>query len=294
MTPSKTIYADSTRRHDVNYVFDIAFAERESGELTLQLLLPAPSFKGEKFPLIVDVPGSGWSGADGHRHVPLMTDVCEAGYAVACISYRGTFRDNVRFPAAVEDLKEAIRFLRANADKYGIDSDRIGLFGDSSGGHTVIIAALTGDDKTFDVGRHKDESTSVRACAAFYAPNDFTNLVADRLAEGKRLRPGEGEFPFEGREMYADDFLIDPNEKLIRASAFNYIEKGKQIPPFLFLQGDDDPIIPMAQGLRFCDAVRDAGGRSEFVKIVGGGHGRGCLTREAMDIVVAFFNTYMK
>lgn len=283
MTPSKVIYADSTRRHDVNYVHDIVFTERESGPLSLQLLLPSPSYRGEKFPLIVDVPGSGWSGADGHRHVPLMTDVCEAGYAVACISYRGTFRDNVRFPAAVDDLKEAIRFLRTNADKYGIDAERVGLFGDSSGGHTVIISALTAD-----------ESTSVCACAAFYAPNDFTRLVADRLAEGKRLRPGEGEFPFEGREMYADDFAVDPHGKLLRASAFSYIEKEKSMPPFLFLQGDDDPIIPVAQGLRFCDTVREAGGRAEFVKIVGGAHGHGCLTREAMDIVISFFNTYMR
>ncbi len=293
MNISGTFYADRSERHDVTYVHDVVFAKRETGDLTLQLLLPSPTKYQKTFPLVIDVPGSGWSGADGHRHIPLLTPLAEAGYAVACISYRGTFRDNVRFPAAVQDLKEAVRFMRANAEKFRIDSERIGLFGDSSGGHTVIIGALTGNEPFFNIGEHLDVDASVSACVAFYAPNDFTNLVADRLAEGKKLRPGEGEFPFEGREIYADDFLKDPYEKLNEASAFTYVERAESLPPFVFFQGDDDPIIPMAQGLRFCDAVRARGGRAEFFKISGGGHGSGCFSRQVMDTVIHFLNTYL-
>ncbi len=294
MDCSGVIYADMSRQHDVTYLHDITFAHRATGDLTLQLLLPSRTKKNEVFPLVIDVPGSGWSGADGHRHVPLLVSLAQAGYAVACISYRGTFRDNVRFPAAVQDLKEAIRFMRANAEKYSIDPDRIALFGDSSGGHTVILGALTENDPRFNIGEHLDVDACVRACVAFYAPNDFVHLVSDRLEERKKLRPGEGEFPFEGREIYADDFLIEPHEKLVEASAFTYIEGCKKLPPFIFLQGDDDPIIPMRQGLRFCEAIRDYGGRAEFYKIAGGGHGRGCFSPQTMELVEHFLNTYMK
>ena len=65
--------------------------------------------------MIVDVPGSGWSGAEGYVHVPRMVELARQGFVVASIAYRGTFKDDVRFPAAVQDTKEAIRYLRANA-----------------------------------------------------------------------------------------------------------------------------------------------------------------------------------
>lgn len=293
MNCSGVIYADASQQYDVNYLHDIIFAHRKTGDLTLQLLLPSSS--GTKaFPLVIDVPGSGWSGADGHRHVPLLVSLAQSGYAVACISYRGTFRDNVRFPAAVQDLKEAIRFMRANAEKYHIDPERIALFGDSSGGHTVILGALTENDPRFNIGEHLDIDATVSACVAFYAPNNFPNLVADRISEGKKLRPGEGEFPFEGREIYADDFYTEPHKKLVEASAYTYLESYKKLPPFIFLQGDDDPIIPMRQGLRFCENVREHGGRAEFFKIAGGGHGRGCFSPQTMALVIHFLNTYMK
>lgn len=79
---------------------------------------------------------------------------------------------------------------------------------------------------------------------------------------------------------------------LSEASPINYIESKKKLPAFLFLQGDDDPIIPMEQGLRFCQRVIDHGGRAELIKIAGGKHGKGCWTAEAMQIIAQFLKTY--
>lgn len=316
MEISRVLYSDARSAYEVTYTPDIVFAQRETGDLALQLLSPVPpdtpreqnhpifaKMEKEKmwpepprdtrvFPLVVDVPGSGWSGAQGYAHVPRMVELAKQGFVVASIAYRGTFKDNVRFPAAVQDTKEAIRFLRANAAMYHIDPEHVTLLGDSSGGHTVAMAALTGEESRFNIGAHLEQSTKVNACVIFYGPNDLLNLVPDRLQEGKKLRPGEGEFPFEAREIFQEDFLADPEGMLADASPINYISSAEKLPPFLFLQGDDDPIIPMAQGLRFCDKVRECGGRAEFVKIAGGGHGPGCWSPEAMKLVAQFLKAY--
>lgn len=316
MEISHVLYSDARSAYEITYTPDIVFAHRKTGDLALQLLtpvapdipkpqthalyaklnkekkMPEPPKDPRVFPLIVDVPGSGWSGAEGYVHVPNMVELARQGFAVASIAYRGTFKDDVRFPAAVQDVKEAIRFLRANADKYHIDREHVTLLGDSSGGHTVAMAALTGQEERFNIGEHLDQSTKVNACVAFYGPIDLPNLVADRLKERKKLRPGEGEYPFEAWEIFQEDFLADSERMLADASPINYIEAAEELPAFLLLTGDEDPIIPLAQGLRFCDKIRACGGRAEFVKIAGGGHGKGCWSREAMKLVAQFLKVY--
>ncbi|MDO4357333.1 MAG: alpha/beta hydrolase [Clostridia bacterium] len=318
MDISRVLYSDARTAYEVTYTPDVVFAHRETGDLALQLLTPVPPDipkpqhhalfaeinKGKKrpeppkdprvFPLIVDVPGSGWSGAEGYAHVPKMVELAKQGFVVASIAYRGTFKDDVRFPAAVQDTKEAIRFLRAHAAAYHIDPAHVTLLGDSSGGHTVAMASLTGDEERFNIGEHLDQPTAVNACVIFYGPNDLLNLVPDRLREGKHLRPGEGDLPFEARELFWNDILSAPNpqELLADASPINHIRPDAKLPAFLFLQGEEDPIIPMAQGLRFCDRVRECGGRAELIKIAAAGHGTGCWTAEAMELIAQFLKAY--
>ena len=334
MEISKTIYGSwnqnlkEQRDVEVVYTPDVVYAKRETGDLCLQILTPiAPVFPaGEpfepenpdlkrilswtstnpfgdvpvdppRFPCIVEIPGSGWAGGDGHRHIPAMTRLCEAGYVVACITYRGTYKDDVRFPAAVQDANEAVRFMRANADIFHVDPERIGVLGDSSGGHTAAFVGLTDREKRFNIGDNLDQSSAVKAAVIYYGPNDLTHLVEDRIAEGKTLRPGEGTYPFEAWEMFQSDFMkhphMTPEEVLADASPINYITPDKKLPAVLFLNGDDDQIIPLKQGLRFCQKIRDNGGRAEFIKIVGGFHGHGCWTLEAMEDIIKFFKVYL-
>lgn len=316
MEISRTFYSDAHTAHEVTYTPDIVFAHRETGDLKLQLLSPAapnlpPRFVNpifaelekegkipphpkdtRRFPLLVDVPGSGWSGAQGYAHVPKMVELAKLGFVVASLEYRGTYKEDVRFPAAVQDTKEAIRFLRANAETYHVDPAHVMLLGDSSGGHTVAMAALTGNEERFNIGEHLDQSTEVESCVIFYGPNDLLNLVPDRLAEHKKLRPGEGEFPFEAREIFKEDFRQNPEGMLADASPINYIERAKKLSAFLFIQGEEDPIIPMRQGLRFCEKVREHGGRAEFVKVCGAGHGTGCWPKEVMEMMGQFLRAY--
>ena len=322
MNIAKTLYA--VRQYDVAYTPDVVFAHRETGDLTLQLVSPVPPALPRKvaetpvtakfarwgralvpqpadpgrFPLIVDCPGSGWAGADGHRHLPYMMDLARQGFAAASISYRGTYRDNVVFPAAVQDLREAIRFLRANAAMYHIDPARVGVMGDSSGGNTAAFAGIVPDsDERFTIGEHTDQSAEVKACCCVYGPVDLIELVSDRIREGKHLRPEEEPFPkgvpFEAMEIWQNTYEADPEAYLRLASPYYYLDTIGKPVPFLYVQGDDDAIIPMAQGLRFCDKLREKGGRAEFLKVAGAAHGTGVWSREMMEYVAAFFKTYL-
>ena len=330
MEISKTIYSCRNTEYDVVYTPDVVFAHRDCGDLTLQIVSPiapmlppkeenfynpikekfarwhagkekpAPAAVPEspRFPLIVDCPGSGWSGVDGHVHVPFMVFLAKQGFVAASISYRGTYRNNVIFPAAVQDLKEAVRFLRAHADMYHIDPDRVGLLGDSSGGNTAALAALTSDsDAEFNLGEYLEQISQVKACCCVYGPVDLINLVQDRVNERKVLRPDEGIYPegmpFEAMEIWQETYKEDPEGCLKAASPYYYVEEGKKLPPFLFVQGDEDPIIPMAQGLRFCDRLRECGGRAEFLKIAGGEHGGGVWSQEMLEYVARFFKAYL-
>ncbi|MCD7711685.1 MAG: alpha/beta hydrolase [Firmicutes bacterium] len=295
MNISRVYYTDARYALEVTYTPDVVFAKRESGDLKLQLLLPRSPIgadKGKKYPLIVDVAGSGWRGVTGYEHVPKMVGLASRGFAVACIAYRGTEKDSVTYPAAVQDTKEAIRFLRANAERFGIDADHVTLLGDSSGGHTVAAAALTGNEEFFNIGEYPDERVDVNAVVMFYAPIDFPNLIADRKAEGKRLRRGEDPYPIEGCEVFGQEFYENPEENLKAGSPINYIGGCGRLPAFLLIQGEEDPIIPMAQGLRFCDRVIEAGGRAEFIKVCGAGHGGACWTPEVMETIAQFLLTY--
>ena len=129
----------------------------------------------------------------------------------------------------------------------------------------------------------------MKACVIYYGPNDLTNLVADRLAEKKTLRPGEGEVPFEAHEIFQEEYRKDPEAMLADASPINYINAEKKLPAFLFLSGDADPIIPLRQGIRFCEKVRACGGSAELYKLIGAGHGADCWTPDALRLMRQFF-----
>ncbi|MBR0463015.1 MAG: alpha/beta hydrolase [Clostridia bacterium] len=322
----KTLYSCEHTEYDVVYTPDVVYAHRPTGDLTLQIVTPigpdlpreeetfrnpvrekfarwgrplAPLPKADvRFPLIVDCPGSGWAGADGHRHVPYMVDLARQGFCAASISYRGTFRDDVTFPAAVQDMREAIRYLRANAAAFRIDPDRVGVMGDSSGGNTAAFAAVVPDsDMRFNIGENLDQSAEVKCCCCVYGPVDMMNLVADRIAEGKHLRPEEAPFPegvpFEALEIWQENYEKDPEAFMRQASPYDYLDKIDKPVPFLFVQGEEDAIIPMAQGLRLCDKLRQKGGRAEFMKIAGAGHGNGVWSRAMISDVIRFFKTYL-
>ena len=143
---------------------DIVYAERDGEKLVISYLTPRNDRKDN--PLIVYVQGSAWFRQDIYIHLPEMLRMCQRGYCVALVQYRPS--TTAKFPAQTEDVKTAIRLLRADAEKYRFDPEKVAIWGDSSGGHTALMVGFTGNDWPNNEGDEGD--ASVRCIVDWYGP----------------------------------------------------------------------------------------------------------------------------
>jgi len=191
------------------------------------------------------------------------------GYIVAGVSIRSS--TNVRFPGQLHDMKAAIRWLRANAATSRIDPDRIAITGDSSGGWTMAMAAVTGDVPELEgtVGTTGVPST-VRAAVAFYPPTDFLDM--DRWM----LQPcATGGFCHDAADSPESQLIgcaIQACADRVRAAdPARYISAGD--PPLMILHGNSDPLVPHNQGEQLYIELNNACQESAFISLPTAGHG---------------------
>ena len=156
-----------------NVVFepDIEYANPDNQHL--QLDMARPKMGDGRFPAIVCIHGGGFRAGSRKGYDALCVRLAREGYVAVTVSYR--LAPTYQFPAAVHDVKEAVRWLRANAKQYHIDPERIGVMGGSAGGHLAQFLGVTADVKTFEGnGAHLDKSSRVSCVVNYYGPSDFT------------------------------------------------------------------------------------------------------------------------
>src|SRR5262245_44351265 len=159
----------------IKYEPDIVFGK--GGEVELAMDIARPEKLDKPVPCVVFVHGGAWRGGNRKVHVPQILDFAKRGYVAATVSYR--LIPVGRFPAQVEDVKCAIRYLRANAEKHHLDPNKIGAVGFSAGGHLVmLLGVMDKADGLEGNGGHADQSSKVNAVVAFFGP---TELGADDL-----------------------------------------------------------------------------------------------------------------
>lgn len=236
---------------------DVPYTEAGKEPQMLDLYLPADD--GKEHPLVVWIHGGGWS-MGGRRPCP-SKPLTGYGYAVASVSYR--FSQQAIFPAQIEDCKAALRFLRAHAAEYHIDPARVGVAGESAGGHLVALLGTTGGTKQFDVGSHLDQSSAVQCVIDLYGPSDF-------LHWGDNTDPSL-ETPFNGLARLVGGKISTHQEAARTASPF--YDVSKESVPFLIFHGDKDPIVPLQQSQVLDAALRQAGVASTLYVLPGAGHG---------------------
>lgn len=240
--------------------------ERNRLDLYLPEKAPRP------LPVIVWVHGGGWTNGD-KTNGPAFRFATN-GYAVASINYR--FSQHAIFPAQIHDCKAAIRWLRANARKYGLDSDHIGAWGGSAGGHLVALLGTTAGVKELEgPGGNEDQSSRVQAVVDWYGPTDF--LTVGTKDTRTRLIGGDPQAN---------------KEKAARASPMTYV--SKDAAPFLIMHGDKDKTVPISQSETFAQALKKAGADATFVVVKGGGHVHPLFTSpEYMRQIEAFFARHL-
>jgi acetyl esterase/lipase len=258
---------------------DIAYVANGHPRQKLDLYLPKDA---ENPPLMILIHGGGFK--EGDKREENAAEWLREGYAVASVNYR--YSSDAVFPAQIEDCKTAVRWLRANAKKYGYDRDRFGARGSSAGGYLVTMLGTTGGTKKFDVGENPDVSSRVQAVADRYGPIDFLQMDAHRL-------PGApvNNKPDSLLSELIGGKLEDNKDKAENANPINYI--AKDCPPFIIVHGDSDLLVPHHQSELLAAALARVGVPVTLYTVKGGGHG-GFDDPNAEAAVREFFARYLK
>ena len=254
---------------------DIAYVPGGHENQKLDLFLPE---FGENLPLIVYIHGGAFR-LGSKAQLPAVSYL-EKGYAVASLGYR--FSQHAIFPAQLEDVKAAVRWLRANAGEYGIDPDRFAAWGQSAGSYLAILLGVTDGVTEFEVGENLDVSSAVQVVIDNYGPTDFAQMDAHRLPDGQLHDPADSP-----ESQLIGGALQENLEAVARANPITYVSAGDA--PMLVVHGDADPLVPHHQSEILVEALEAVGVEVEFYTVAGGGHGRftdpkvGELTEMALE-----------
>jgi acetyl esterase len=228
---------------------DIEFAK--AGDVSLTLDAFTPDGEGP-FPTAILVHGGGFVRGDKTSYIkPLFAPLSEAKFTWFTINYR--LAPQHRWPASIEDVENAIRWVKAHAKEHKVDVNRIALIGESAGGHLVSWAGV----------RAKGD-TAIAAVVPFYAPHDLALQVEKRQAVGEGM----------GGLLGISQELSEANFKALRdASPLNFLHPG--MPPYLQIHGDKDDKVPYEQSVKFQEKMKALGNTCDLITITGGTHGMG-------------------
>jgi acetyl esterase/lipase len=251
---------------------------------------------------IIVIPGSGFRAPMSLDARPLKERVgsaqrgadalLESGYTLFSINHRASPR--FQYPSAVEDAQRAVRYIRHNAARYGINPDRIGALGDSSGGHLVsMMGVLDGNGNPEDPSLINRESSKVQAVVAIFPATDFIEAVNGNVGAISLMTEFFG--------TYLSNRQIQQNphsEEVIlyrEASPTTYVSSDD--PPFLLIHGDEDTVVPFSQSELFQEELIKSGVTVELIRVPGGGHGASILVPNAPDYfgpMVELFDRYLR
>jgi acetyl esterase/lipase len=260
---------------------NIAYAPAEPADGKGHLLdLYLPSQPKGPVPIVIWTGGSAWMMDNGKDFAGwIAPQLTKAGFAVAGVSIRSSFQ--TVFPGQLHDIKAAIRWLRANGAKYGVDGSRIAVMGDSSGGWTAAMAAVTGDvpDLEGTIGT-TGVSSAIQAAVAFYPPTRLTKMDAWAT---KPCTPGLGVMRAGMGGGFCHDDADSPESRLIGCAIQSCKDKtlladptryiSANDPPIMILHGESDPLVPHAQGELLYQALNKACHDAVFISLPKAGHG---------------------
>jgi acetyl esterase/lipase len=234
---------------------------------------------------VVWVHGGGWRGGD--KANPPAIFLVGRGYAVASINYRLSKEPKACFPAQIHDCKAAVRWLRAHAKRFNLDSQRIGAWGSSAGGHLVALLGSSGGVKELEgnVGDHPKESSQVQAVCDWFGPTDL-----EQFAEFQASGPGRApDLPMQIVSQLLGGPPVQTKKLAREANPITYITAKS--PPFLIMHGDRDALVPLSQSQLLADAIKATGSSVDFRVIDGAEHDIRGLTN--IRAVEAFFNEHL-
>ena len=242
---------------------DLAYGRAGRDELKLNLYLPpgdAPK------PLIIWIHGGAWMMGSKDGPSPAQQFI-GSGYAVAHVGYR--FSQVAKWPAQIHDCKAAVRWLRANAEKYHLDPKRFAAWGSSAGGHLVAVLGTSGGvPKLEGASNDVKASSSVQAVVDWFGPTDF--LQMDKA--GSSMKHDAPDSP---ESKLIGGAIQENKDAAAKANPITFIGHGDAPPPFLIMHGDRDRTVPFNQSELLRDALQAAHADVTLRPVAGAGHGFG-------------------
>jgi len=239
-------------------VFDRGVTYTSPDGRPVKLDLARPKGGDGPFPAVLCIHGGGFRAGSREGYDGLVLLLAERGYVAATVDYR--LAPGHPFPAAVHDVKAAVRWLRANAGTYHIDPDRIGVTGGSAGGHLAQFLGVTGDEPRFEGGGGNPGVSSKVACVVnLYGPSDLTRSYGKSVDAAEVL------------PLFLGGDLKTARERHVVASPLTWVSGGDA--PTLVIHGTDDKYVAHEQSVWLVDALKAHCVEAELLTLDGAGHG---------------------
>lgn len=255
---------------------NIVYAHVDGKELALDLYLPAGKTDA---PLVVWVHGGAWQFGNKEKVPTVFRD---HGFAIASLDFRASTA--ARFPANVHDIKAAIRFLRANASRYGYGARRIAIAGDSSGGHLAALVGVTNGHAQLEgkEGEYTESPSDVDAIISYYGASNLKTILSQSTPHGLNVRTPALKYLLGGLPDEVPDIAA-------LASPVTHVDRND--PPLLLIHGDQDRQMPINQSHELHGAYRALGRDVQFHVVYGAGHGGNTFySGDCLGVALAFLH----
>lgn len=266
--------------YEIAYYYDVPYVTRKEHQLLLQILCPIGARK--KTPCIIFIPGSAFHKQDVRARVPQLSLYAAAGIAVALLEYRGA--EEEAFPGMVLDAKAGIRFILEHAKEYNIDTNKLFLMGDSSGGYTALMAGITWGIPELEECNIQGENP-IKGIIDFYGPTNIATMNEELSTQDHRTADSPegcmiGGVPvLEHPELYKPTIIAD------------YIDEDREIPEVLMFHGSNDELVPFGQSCSLYEVLKSKNKKATFYQMVNLHHGdRGFWSTQVRKIVEDFVN----
>jgi len=263
-----------------NVVFEQGIEYSNPDDQHLQLNLARPKNLERSAPAILCIHGGGFRAGHRDSYNQLCLTLAQHGYVAATVSYR--FAPKYQFPAAVHDVKAAVRWLRAHAGKYRIDPSLIGVTGGSAGGHLAQFLGVTSGIKEFEgQGGNSDQSSQVTCVVNFYGPSDFTKSYGKSVDAAEVL------------PLFFGGNLEKERHRHIVGSPLFWVTPNSA--PTLCVHGTEDKYVAYEQATWIVNRLKACDVEADLLTLQGAGHGfKGQDMEKAEKALIAFFQKHLK
>lgn len=261
-------------------VNDITYAQVDSWfghcrrDLKLDIIYPETK-DGKIYPCILWICGGAWLMMDKSAHNLYLSRLASSGFVVASVEYRTS--NQGPYPMPLQDVKAAIRYLKAHADRFRINKEQIGVMGESAGGYLTCMAALDNDPAN-DVGDYLDQSSQVQAACPWYPPTNVSSFPYDDVVKAA-MSPESQLLGYNVMTNKEDAVKQSPVSRVTPAA-----------PPFLIIHGTQDRTVPFTQSEELYDVLEKAGCDVTLLALDGADHADLMFFQdETWERIVQFF-----